>query len=152
VIDGSGTSDVMEVPALELLSVEKTYPNGTRALEPVSLSVRQGRVRLLARPLGLRQEHAAEDDRRPARAEQRAAAAVGQAGRSDRQNRPPVVVRVPGGHADAVGAGARERAGRSTWPVCRREANQIASTWRESGGAGDQRTNMRQLAQAAAAL
>src|SRR5438552_2498348 len=29
-------------PAVEVLSVEKTYPNGTRALQPVDLTVQEG--------------------------------------------------------------------------------------------------------------
>ena len=41
-----------EVPAVEVLSAEKTYPNGTRALLPVDLTVRQGEFVTLLGPSG----------------------------------------------------------------------------------------------------
>ena len=41
-----------EVPAVEVLSVEKTYPNGTQALLPVSLSVKEGEFITLLGPSG----------------------------------------------------------------------------------------------------
>lgn len=41
-----------EIPAVEALSVEKTYPNGTRALLPVNLSVREGEFVTLLGPSG----------------------------------------------------------------------------------------------------
>ena len=41
-----------EIPAVEVLSVEKTYPNGTHALQPVDLSVREGEFITLLGPSG----------------------------------------------------------------------------------------------------
>ena len=41
-----------EVPAVEVLSVEKTYPNGTRALQPVNLTVQEGEFVTLLGPSG----------------------------------------------------------------------------------------------------
>ena len=41
-----------ETPAVEVLSVEKTYPNGTRALMPVDLTVREGEFVTLLGPSG----------------------------------------------------------------------------------------------------
>jgi NitT/TauT family transport system ATP-binding protein len=41
-----------EIPAVEALSVEKTYPNGTRALLPVNLAVREGEFVTLLGPSG----------------------------------------------------------------------------------------------------
>ncbi len=43
---------VVDTPAVEVLSVEKTYPNGTRALEPVNLTVREGEFVTLLGPSG----------------------------------------------------------------------------------------------------
>ena len=40
------------LPAVEVLSAEKTYPNGTRALLPVNLSVREGEFVTLLGPSG----------------------------------------------------------------------------------------------------
>ena len=40
------------VPAVEILSAEKTYPNGTRALLPVDLTVREGEFVTLLGPSG----------------------------------------------------------------------------------------------------
>ncbi len=40
------------MPAVEVLSVEKTYPNGTQALLPVNLTVRQGEFITLLGPSG----------------------------------------------------------------------------------------------------
>ena len=42
----------MDTPAVEALSVEKTYPNGTQALEPVNLTVREGEFITLLGPSG----------------------------------------------------------------------------------------------------
>jgi len=42
----------MADPAVEVLSVEKTYPNGTQALEPVNLTVREGEFVTLLGPSG----------------------------------------------------------------------------------------------------
>ena len=42
----------MDTPAVEVLSVEKTYPNGTKALEPVNLAVREGEFITLLGPSG----------------------------------------------------------------------------------------------------
>ena len=39
-------------PAIEVLSVEKTYPNGTHALQPVDLTVREGEFVTLLGPSG----------------------------------------------------------------------------------------------------
>ena len=39
-------------PAVEILSVDKTYPNGTHALEPVNLTVREGEFVTLLGPSG----------------------------------------------------------------------------------------------------
>lgn len=41
-----------EIPAVEALSVEKTYPNGTRALLPLDLTVREGEFVTLLGPSG----------------------------------------------------------------------------------------------------
>ena len=41
-----------DLPAVEILSAEKTYPNGTRALLPVDLSVREGEFVTLLGPSG----------------------------------------------------------------------------------------------------
>jgi NitT/TauT family transport system ATP-binding protein len=41
-----------DVPAVEVLSAEKTYPNGTRALLPVDLSVHEGEFVTLLGPSG----------------------------------------------------------------------------------------------------
>ena len=54
-------------PAIEVLSADKTYPDGTQALLPVDLAVAEGEFVTLLGPVGLRQEHAAEDDRGHAR-------------------------------------------------------------------------------------
>jgi NitT/TauT family transport system ATP-binding protein len=43
---------VAEIPAVEVLSVEKTYPNGTHALQPVDLTVREGEFVTLLGPSG----------------------------------------------------------------------------------------------------
>jgi NitT/TauT family transport system ATP-binding protein len=40
------------VPAVEVLSVEKTYPNGTHALQPVNLTVQEGEFVTLLGPSG----------------------------------------------------------------------------------------------------
>jgi NitT/TauT family transport system ATP-binding protein len=40
------------MPAVEVLSVEKTYPNGTHALQPVNLTVREGEFVTLLGPSG----------------------------------------------------------------------------------------------------
>lgn len=42
----------MADPAVEVLSVEKTYPNGTQALEPVNLTVHEGEFVTLLGPSG----------------------------------------------------------------------------------------------------
>ena len=42
----------MTGPAVEVLSVEKTYPNGTHALQPVNLTVQQGEFVTLLGPSG----------------------------------------------------------------------------------------------------
>ncbi len=41
-----------ETPAVEVLSAEKTYPNGTHALQPVDLTVREGEFVTLLGPSG----------------------------------------------------------------------------------------------------
>jgi NitT/TauT family transport system ATP-binding protein len=41
-----------EIPVVEVLSAEKTYPNGTRALDPVNLTVRDGDFITLLGPSG----------------------------------------------------------------------------------------------------
>jgi len=41
-----------DVPAVEVLSVEKTYPNGTHALQPVNLTVQEGEFITLLGPSG----------------------------------------------------------------------------------------------------
>jgi NitT/TauT family transport system ATP-binding protein len=45
-------SDPSAVPAVEVLSVEKTYPNGTHALQPVNLTVQEGEFVTLLGPSG----------------------------------------------------------------------------------------------------
>jgi NitT/TauT family transport system ATP-binding protein len=47
--DTSGGNDA---PAIEILSAHKTYPNGTHALEPVDLSIREGEFVTLLGPSG----------------------------------------------------------------------------------------------------
>ena len=42
----------LRVPAVEALSVSKTYPNGTHALQPVNLTVREGEFVTLLGPSG----------------------------------------------------------------------------------------------------
>ena len=51
-VAGAPPSDAARVPVVEVLSVEKTYPNGTRALEPVDLTVEQGEFVTLLGPSG----------------------------------------------------------------------------------------------------
>ena len=63
-------------PAIEVLSAEKIYSNGTRALLPVNLTINQGEFYYPARPVRLREEYAAEDGRRPGGAQRRQADAV----------------------------------------------------------------------------
>ena len=46
--------------AIEIRAAEKTYASGVRALLPVDLDGRGGRIRDPARPVRLRQEHAAQ--------------------------------------------------------------------------------------------
>jgi NitT/TauT family transport system ATP-binding protein len=41
-----------DAPAIEILSAHKTYPNGTQALEPVDLSIREGEFVTLLGPSG----------------------------------------------------------------------------------------------------
>lgn len=41
-----------EVPAVEILAAHKTYPNGTNALQPVDLSIREGEFVTLLGPSG----------------------------------------------------------------------------------------------------
>jgi NitT/TauT family transport system ATP-binding protein len=48
----TGAAPGTAVPAVEVLSAEKTYPNGTRALLPVNLTVRQGEFVTLLGPSG----------------------------------------------------------------------------------------------------
>jgi NitT/TauT family transport system ATP-binding protein len=45
-------SVVADAPAIEILSAHKTYPNGTQALEPVDLSIREGEFVTLLGPSG----------------------------------------------------------------------------------------------------
>jgi NitT/TauT family transport system ATP-binding protein len=50
---GSAESGVAaDAPAIEILSAHKTYPNGTQALEPVDLSIREGEFVTLLGPSG----------------------------------------------------------------------------------------------------
>jgi NitT/TauT family transport system ATP-binding protein len=46
------TANEPAIPAVEVLSVEKTYPNGTHALQPVNLTVREGEFVTLLGPSG----------------------------------------------------------------------------------------------------
>jgi NitT/TauT family transport system ATP-binding protein len=50
-LDAPGAS-AAAAPVVEVLSVEKTYPNGTRALDPVDLTVREGEFVTLLGPSG----------------------------------------------------------------------------------------------------
>lgn len=43
---------MIEIPAVEVLSAEKTYPNGTKALLPVNLTVKEGEFITLLGPSG----------------------------------------------------------------------------------------------------
>lgn len=62
-------------PAIEVLSAEKIYSNGTRALLPVNLTINQGSLLpCSARPAA--GKYAAEDGRRPGGAQRRQADAV----------------------------------------------------------------------------
>jgi NitT/TauT family transport system ATP-binding protein len=45
-------ADALAVPAVEVLSAHKTYPNGTVALQPVDLTVREGEFVTLLGPSG----------------------------------------------------------------------------------------------------
>ncbi len=45
-------ADVGATPAVEVLSAEKTYPNGTHALQPVDLNIRDGEFITLLGPSG----------------------------------------------------------------------------------------------------
>ena len=49
---------------LELLKIGKVYPGGNVAVEAFDLQVEPGRVYFLCRPLRMRQDNDAEDDRR----------------------------------------------------------------------------------------
>ena len=46
------TSDPIPVPAIEVLSAQKTYPNGTQALLPVDLTIAEGEFVTLLGPSG----------------------------------------------------------------------------------------------------
>ena len=46
------TTPTDQPPALEVLSAEKTYPNGTRALMPVNLRIEEGEFVTLLGPSG----------------------------------------------------------------------------------------------------
>ncbi len=50
--DTMAQAAVDAIPAVEVLSAEKTYPNGTRALLPVDLTVREGEFVTLLGPSG----------------------------------------------------------------------------------------------------
>lgn len=50
--DAMAQAAVDAIPAVEVLSAEKTYPNGTRALLPVDLTVREGEFVTLLGPSG----------------------------------------------------------------------------------------------------
>ncbi|HWV09014.1 MAG TPA: ATP-binding cassette domain-containing protein, partial [Pseudomonas sp.] len=45
-------SDHSPVPAIEVLSAQKTYPNGTVALQPVQLTIQEGEFVTLLGPSG----------------------------------------------------------------------------------------------------
>jgi NitT/TauT family transport system ATP-binding protein len=51
-VAGTPPSNAARAPVVEVLSVEKTYPNGTRALEPIDLTVAQGEFVTLLGPSG----------------------------------------------------------------------------------------------------
>ena len=74
---GTGTC---AVPAVEVLSAHKTYPNGTVALQPVDLTVQEGEFVSAAGAVGLWKEHPAQDGGRPAGAHRWPVAAVAQTG------------------------------------------------------------------------
>jgi NitT/TauT family transport system ATP-binding protein len=50
--DSHETGVAADAPAIEILSAHKTYPNGTQALEPVDLSIREGEFVTLLGPSG----------------------------------------------------------------------------------------------------
>ena len=79
-------------PAIEVLSAEKIYSNGTRALLPVNLTINQGSLLpCSARPAAVK--HPAEDGRRPGGAQRRQADAV--AARQSGKGPASAVVRLP---------------------------------------------------------
>ena len=45
-------SDTPPIPAIEVLSAQKTYPNGTVALQPVDLTIQEGEFVTLLGPSG----------------------------------------------------------------------------------------------------
>ena len=54
----------MAQPVVACRGLSKRFANGTLALKDMTLDVDEQRVRLAARPVGLRQVHGAADDRR----------------------------------------------------------------------------------------
>lgn len=64
VMSDSRFAQAPATPAIEVLSAEKIYSNGTRALLPRQSDHQSGRVCDPARSLRLREEHLVEDGRR----------------------------------------------------------------------------------------
>ncbi|RYF64955.1 MAG: ATP-binding cassette domain-containing protein, partial [Comamonadaceae bacterium] len=50
--EGSSVTTTAAIPAVEILSAEKTYPNGTQALLPVDLTIAEGEFVTLLGPSG----------------------------------------------------------------------------------------------------
>ena len=138
-------------PVVELLAVEKTYPNGTRAVDPRRPRDRRGRVRHAARAVGLRQVDAAQDDRRARRAFRRADPLVGRGLRRGRPAGPQARDGVPGSDADALVARAPERSAAAR-PRARRTRRRRPGGGRarsRSSGSSSSRTTIRASSRAA---
>ena len=116
--------------------------NGTRALAPIDLTIARRRVRDPDRPLGLRQEHAAQADRRPARTDATAGSCWWR-GRFDEGRRRPAArssfvfqdpTLMPWARVDANVRLPLDLAGmpRRPRPRARRRGAGAASAWRTS--------------------
>ena len=50
--------------SISLEAVRKVYPNGFEAVHGLDLEIADGELMVRRRPVGMRQDHRAEDDRR----------------------------------------------------------------------------------------